>query len=295
MNLTVEEIITSSADKMEFAIWLNEERFIDIENISCGVCGEELQLALREAEPDGVCLRCPKGNCRRIYSIRQGSFFFGRNLPIARILVIMKQFQGLEAIASTARLIGVSANTVSAYFKELRELINADLELNPIQYFLPGVYEVDETYYEHIKIDQGHAVQKQWIAGFLHRDTGKIKIYTVDDRKRASLLPPLLAGIPPQSVVFSDELRAYRVLQTTHVHRTVNHSAGDYSHPDNIPGLGEVSVHVNGMEGVWNSLKNLIANHQCRTLPYLSDYMNMLMFFSDNRNIFELIKINLDA
>lgn len=295
MNLTVKQILQLSLQKMNFALRLDDEGFINVENRFCAECNVLLRPELREDEPDGVCVRCLQPNCRRFYSIREGSFFEHAHLTIAQILVIMKQFQSLASISSTAELTGASAKSVGKYYKEIRELIAMDLEMNPIQYNLGGTYEVDETFYEHLKMENGVIVDQQWVAGFLHRETGKIKIYTVSDRRRATLVPPLLACIPPQALVFSDDHRSYHSLQQTYVHRSVNHSIGEYSRPENIPNIGVVQVNISRLENVWKKLKKLIANKQCRTYPHLRSYMNVLMFFSDGRNIFDLIKINEDA
>lgn len=279
------------ANPLEFALWLNQENFIRTEGHRCRHCDSALHLRLLEENIDRVVLRCIAPNCRYYHSIRADSFFAYSKLPIKRILEIVICFAAGTSISNTADLFEHNRKTVSRIYRFIRELIQINLQGDPIQFDEPGVFQTDETVYDHLRDDQGNVVAKQWVAGIYHNATGNCKLYLVPNRSAEALLPPLIENIPAGSLICTDAFASYNALGEHFTHRSVNHSEGEYARHENIPGFGDVVITTNGLEATWGHVRHLVTNRGCNTLKLLRLYLDEKIFRNANRSIFNLIKM----
>jgi transposase-like protein len=81
--------------------------------------------------------------------------------------------------------------------------------------------------------------------GLLDRETGKVHVTHVKDRKKRTLQKQVKEHVITGAEVFTDELASYTGLDKDYVHRSVNH-AEKYV---------EGNVHTNGIENFWSLLK----------------------------------------
>ena len=86
---------------------------------------------------------------------------------------------------------------------------------------------------------------KELVMGLLDRETGKVRVKHVANRKRRTLQEEVRANVATGSEVFTDELASYTGLEKDYVHQFVNH-AEKYV---------EGNVHTNGIENFWSLLK----------------------------------------
>jgi transposase-like protein len=86
---------------------------------------------------------------------------------------------------------------------------------------------------------------KELVMGLLDRETGKVRVKHVANRKRGTLQEEVRANVEAGSEVFTDELASYTGLDKDYVHDFVNH-AEEY-----VRG----NVHTNGIENFWSLLK----------------------------------------
>ena len=86
---------------------------------------------------------------------------------------------------------------------------------------------------------------KELVMGLLDRETGKVRVKHVANRKRRTLQEEVRANVEAGSEVFTDELASYTGLEKDYVHQFVNH-AEKYV---------EGNVHTNGIENFWSLLK----------------------------------------
>ena len=104
----------------------------------------------------------------------------------------------------TSRLVGVTIPTVISYFNYFRDIWLHDLEDHHSLIF--GEYEVDECQVKHIFAEDGNVIPIQWISGIFERATGKLKLYTVANRRTIKeLIPPIEQDIPFGSLLYSDD------------------------------------------------------------------------------------------
>jgi transposase len=151
---------------------------------------------------------------------------------------------------STARtasaLVGVNKTTAAYYFKRLRELILQETERIADEYF-GGEIEVDESYFGGVrKGKRGRgAAGKVAVFGLLKRG-GKVFTKIIDNAKSKTLIPIIQEKVIPDSIVYTDALRSYDVLDISEFwHYRINHSKL----------FVNAKNHINGIENFWNQAK----------------------------------------
>jgi transposase-like protein len=107
------------------------------------------------------------------------------------------------------------------------------------------------------------------VLGLLDRETGKVHVEHVKDRKRKPLQDQVKAHVATGAELFTDELASYTGLDKEYVHQFVNH-AEEY-----VRG----KVHTNGIENFWSPLKRGLKGTYVSVEPFhLSRYWTSKRF-----------------
>ena len=123
---------------------------------------------------------------------------------------------------TAAELVNVNKSTAAYYFHRLRLLIyqnSSHLEM------FDGEVEADESYFGgHRKGKRGRgAADKVAVFGILKRG-GKVYTVVVENAKRETLFPVITKKIMPDSIVYTDCLSSYDVLDVSgFTHHRINH------------------------------------------------------------------------
>ena len=139
---------------------------------------------------------------------------------------------------------GVNRKTAAYYFHRLREIIYRAIEDETP---FAGEIEVDESYFGgHRKGKRGRgAAGKVPVFGILKRG-GRVYTKVIPNAKASTLLPIMQRRIVPDSIVYSDCLPSYNVLDVSDFrHHRINHSKLFASGKN----------HINGIENFWNQAK----------------------------------------
>ncbi len=157
---------------------------------------------------------------------------------------LIEHFVAGTTARTTAVLVGVNKSTASYYFHRLRELIFKAVEdETPFS----GEIEVDESYFggkRKGKRGRG-AAGKVPVFGLLKRG-GKVYTKIIPNAKAATLMPIMEERITPDSVVYTDCLSSYNVLDIScFKHYRINHSEL----------FADRKNHINGIENFWNQAK----------------------------------------
>jgi len=145
---------------------------------------------------------------------------------------------------TAAALVGVHRNTAAYYFQRLRQLICQAVE-DETPFF--GEIEVDQSYFGgRRKGKRGRgAAGKVPVFGILKRG-GRVYTKVIPDTRSATLMRILERKIVPDSIVYTDSLQSYNVLDVSDFHHVrVKHS---YL-------FAEGRNHINGIENFWNQAK----------------------------------------
>ena len=159
----------------------------------------------------------------------------------------------LEVTArSAADLLGIHPNSAALFYRKIRQIISwrLDLETNET---LDGPVELDESYFggkRKGKRGRG-AAGKVVVFGILKRQ-GKVYTVVVENVQTETLLPVIKRNIKPDSVVYTDCLGSYDVLDVSEFHHVrINHSERFAEHKN----------HINGIENFWNQAKRVLRKY----------------------------------
>jgi len=149
------------------------------------------------------------------------------------------QFFVLEVTArSAADLLGIHPNSAVLFYRKVRVVISHHLSLEADMVF-NGSVELDESYFG------GHR------KGILKRG-GKVYTVVVENAKRETLLPVITKKIMPDSIVYTDCLGSYDVLDVSgFTHQRINHSKL----------FADRQNHINGIENFWNQAKRVLRKY----------------------------------
>ena len=157
---------------------------------------------------------------------------------------LIEHFVAGTTARTAAALVGVNKNSAAYYFHRLRELVYQALEQDTP---LGGKIEVDESYFggkRKGKRGRG-AAGKVPVFGLLKRG-GRVYTQIIPDAKANTLMPIMRDRILPDSIVYTDSLPSYNVLDVSDFkHYRINHSKL-FADRDN---------HINGIENFWNQAK----------------------------------------
>ena len=150
------------------------------------------------------------------------------------------QFFVLEVTArSAADLLGIHPNSAALFYRKIRQIINYHLALEADAVF-DGSVELDESYSGgKRKGRRGRgAAGKVVVFGILKRG-GKVYTIVVDNARKESLFPVITGKIMPDSVVCTDSLSSYDILDASgfHHHR-ISHGKQFAERQNHINGIG---------------------------------------------------------
>ena len=164
---------------------------------------------------------------------------------------ILSHFSEDIAASKTARLTGISRNTVNSYYALFRERIMQRQYEQVME--LSGEIEVDESYFgaRRVRGKRGRgAAGKTPVFGLLKRG-GKVFVSIVPNCSKAALMPIIEGKVLEGSTIYSDGWKAYDGL----ILNGYDHYRVYHSHNEFVRGKS----HVNGIEAFWSFAKRRLA------------------------------------
>lgn len=232
------------------------------------------------------------GDCRKRFSIKVGTIFEDSKIPLRTwMLAIWMITSHKKGIASTqlAKDLGVTQKTAWFMTQRLRHALRTKSFNRP----LGGQVEVDETFvggkeankHEAKRLHRGRGgVGKAVVMGMIERG-GELRAGVVENTKAHTLQGLVRSHVAPGSNVYTDEAAAYRGLQGTYSHHTVNHGAGQY--------VQHFHNHTNSIESVWALLKRqIIGIHHWVSPKHLDRYVGEMTWRFNARAMREGERVN---
>ncbi len=177
------------------------------------------------------------------------------------------------------RSLGVTYKTAWRMGDQIRKLMQQADGFEMLQ----GHIELDEAYVGgHRPGKRGRgAAGKTIVMGLKQRD-GRIRAEIIGDIKRATLREVVLRNVEPGSVVSTDELMSYGLLEGDgFTHGKVKHGAKQYAYHDEDSGI---THHVNNVESFWRLFKKSIAStHIHVSQKHMGKYLSEFSFRSNHR------------
>lgn len=245
-----------------FVDWLQNHKLIATEYAcqvdNCvGICTRKQ----RNGKSEGFTLRCNVDRNHE-YSIKTNSIFSGTKVPIRDLMVFFRSHMNKLSMRLSASEAGIDyKHTAGDWSKILRclfmeyvyvHVINAPLKFS-------GTVEIDESLFgRKVKSHRGnpHTGIKIWILGMVERDTNRIILYPVEDRKTETLKVLIERHVKPGSRIFTDGWRGYGFLEESgYDHFVVNHTTTFKQSYHNTVTGEVVQCHTNQIEGAWAHAK----------------------------------------
>jgi len=253
---------------------------------SCPLCGSDRVYHFS----DNRTHKC--GACRKRFSIKVGTIFQDSKIPLQKwFMAIWMLTSHKKGIASTqlAKDIDVTQKTAWFMLHRLRHAAATESFNAP----LDGMVEADETFIggkernKHVNKRKGGTqggAGKEVVFGMLDRD-GDLRTLHTDNLRAYNVQSIVGENVEPGSVMLTDEHPSFVGLQGRYIHRTVNHSAGEY--------VREFYIHTNGIESVWALLKRqIIGIHHYVSPKHLSRYLDEMTWRFNRRDNEEGARLN---
>jgi transposase len=180
-------------------------------------------------------------------------------------------------------MIPLSPTTVERLYRRIREAIYVASLTEMTR--LAGQIEADETMFGGSRPGKrGWGASGKVLVFGLYQRNGKVLIFPVASRKRAELIPLLLAHTHPGSLYYTDDWHAYTSLPIRQRHVVIS----------KIKGIPRGREHINGIEGFWSYAKHWLYPYRGVPVQYFHLYLKEIEFRFNHRekNLLPLI-INL--
>lgn len=257
---------------------------------------------------DGLRYKCKC--CKRIYTVKTGSFMEGSKLASIKWIMAIYLVLHKKGISSVqlAKDIGTCQKTAWFVLQRVRTALGNEKEQQ-----LEGEISCDETFCggknknrhhdKKVKNSQGRSFKdKTPVMGILqeqeyqlverpHKNNpnktviekvilreSRVICKVVKDTTAKSIQPIIKQYVKEGSILVSDEWHAYRGLNSLYQHEVVDHGRGQY--------MNDAGYSSNSIEGFWGQAKRSIIGIYVKTSPkHLQKYFDEFAFRYNYRNL----------
>ena len=270
-------------DPLPVIIWMKQHGLLRRE-LKCQHCDKNMKWTNRSVLQDKYAWKCQFKDCEKYQqyeSIRKGSFFFRSKLSLQKWVEAIFFWCEQTSVTHSVNFLNLSRVTVIDIHNFCREVCSKYFENNPIKLGGSGVtVQIDESCFSHKpKFHRGRApIKPLWVFGIVDTSTtpslGYMEI--VESRNAHTLLPIIRKVVYPQTIVHSDQWKAYYNIEKELglSHYTVNHSL---NFVDKTTG-----VHTQAIESYWNKIKAHIKSMRGCKRELLNSYLQEYMWRERN-------------
>ena len=232
----------------EIVRWLMKEGLL-ADTVKCDRCQVDCRLSIRDRAIDGLVWRCP---LRHEISVRRHSFFAKSHLHLPDIINFLITYAEGQSLWRCSQVAGVGyGSTAVDWASFCRDLFVEYYAQHIRDEKFSGEVEIDESLFgRRTKYHRGDPRGlKVWIFGLVERTTNRLKVFPVDRRDAATMIPIIQQNVEPGSTVITDGWSAYQGLRSAgYTHYVVEHKkAFSCQCRDETGQL--ITIHTNRIEG----------------------------------------------
>jgi transposase-like protein len=244
---------------------------------ACRACGQDATFHRLEKRRAYACARCGDN----LYPTA-GTVFEDTRTPLQlwfyAIYLFVVTRHGVSAKA-LQRQLGVTYKTAWRMGHKIRELIASTKNFD----LLSGHIEVDEAYVGGKRPGKrGRGAEGKTVVVGMKEGGGSIEAKVVPNVKKSTLRAVINERVEKGSIVSTDELRSYGLLDGDgYKHGTVRHAPKEWAHFD---AEHDALHHTNNVEGFWRLFKNSIrSTHIHVSEKHMAKYLDEFAFRSNHR------------
>ncbi|WP_294267859.1 IS1595 family transposase [uncultured Chryseobacterium sp.] len=240
---------------------------------------------------DSKVYKCKNGKYRckntgKYFTVKTGTMFDGTKIPLQKwflaIWLVTSHKKGISSL-QLGRDLNISQKTAWFLLQRIRVCLSIENDSE-----LDGIVEVDETFVggknknrhrdKKVANSQGRSFKdKVPVLGMLQR-SGKLTCRVVDNTQRDTIQPIVKQFVKSNSILISDEWKAYRGLSSIYDHKIVDHSKKEYVN------LHDRSIHSNSIEGFWGIFKRgMVGIYNHTSKKHLPLYVNEFVYRYNTR------------
>lgn len=252
--------LSSNIEAFELAKRLG---LINLTEKRCPKCSGILKISLGKNRHaiDGFFKCNNKNTCRYSCSIYTNSIFKNMHVSFCQFFEIAYLYREKKSIAESAIEIGVSKKNVGIWFLKFKNLLYTFAKRKNELLVLGGeneTVEVDECHIFTRKNDVGRVLRGQsyWCVGAKCRRSKNVKLQILRVRNERNLTEFITRNILNRTTIITDGWRGYaNLVRNNFIHKVVVHS-------ENFVDPEDSTIHTNGIERVWRSLREFLPKNQ---------------------------------
>jgi len=240
----------------DIARWLMKEGLL-ADKAVCDRCQTDCRLSVRERTIDGLVWRC---SARHEVSVRRWSFFEKSHLHIPDVINFLITYAEGQSLWRCSQIAGVGYGSTAVDWGSFCRDLFAEYYVKHVRdEQFTGEVEIDESLFgRRTKYHRGDPRGlKVWIFGLVERHTNRLKVFPVDRRDAATVIPIIQQNVAPGCTVITDGWAAYAGLGALgYTHYVVEHKKA-FTCQCRDQSTGQViTVHTNRIEGAWKHAKD---------------------------------------
>ena len=204
--------------------------------------------------------------CRYQFSVTAGTIFHDSHLPLWKwFLAVYLMTESKKGISANQIKRSLAISYKTAWY--LSHRIRKAMEEAKNKSQLTGTVEVDETFVGGKYDRRRHRKpwEKQAVIGLLQRE-GTFEAKTIPDTSTKILGSIIRERVNKKATIMTDDFPAYKSLEKTHTHKSVNHRAEEWVRGD---------VHTNGIENAWSLFKrSVVGSYHKISTKHLDAYLD---------------------
>jgi len=233
-------------------------------------------------------------NTGKYFNVRTATMFDNTKVELQKwFLAIYIETSHKKGISSPQLAKDINVTQKSAWFMLMR--IRACFGTEDLTPMMTDETMLDESFvggknknrHKNKKVEnsQGRSTKdKTPVMGLL--SGGMVLTKVVPGTAKEDLQPVILANVPAESGIISDEWTAYNGLDEHYIHERIEHRAAEY--------VNDLGFTTNGLEGFWSHLKRgIIGIYHSVSRKHLQIYAGAAAFRYNTRNCTESGRFNL--
>ncbi len=270
-----------------FEYFSDNQRCIDLlvrlrwsEGIMCTFCKHNKVYNLTGKNKRYKCAKCLKQ-----FSVIKGTIFENSPITLQKWFVaIYLMLCDKKGISSTQLSRNITVTQPTAWF--MLQRIRFMLRSRITKVKLKGLIQIDETFvggknrnrpfHKKVKYNKGRSFKdKTPVLGMLD-ENGNIKTIVIPNTRAEVLKPLVYKTIETNSIIVTDEWKAYKGLDKDYTHFVVDHGRSQY--------VNDQGFTTNPLEGAWSHLKRMIIGvYHKVSRKYLQRYCDEFAFRFNTR------------